>query len=413
MSCSNKNGAEINSPRIAFDKDSYALYAFDLQNRKDFKKSAEIFYTLFQKTGKNKYLEEQFASLSLGSDYKSILRQANINLRNGNRPIFIYRYKQLALANMGQTAKAIEVGQTLVKKTNDNKDRLNLAQLYLSNKVYKKSIEQFRIVFNKTRDETLLLKIADIYRFGLRDNFSSKQTLTNYKNYKKSETILKKLTQYYMFDRQYKDTIKNYELLYRLTKAKAYINEMRGIYISKKLPMDGFIEFLRNIQGHEDLLLQVYVYSKRFKDAAFYAYQLYKKTKNYDYLGKNALYIYEYEPKRAKEVINKLIKVNEKVKSSYYQNFLGYLLIDENINTKKGIFYVKQALSKEKDNALFLDSLAWGYYRLNQCKKAQKILNHSLDILKSQLKTPPQEILEHQTQIKRCLKNSFNAKTIK
>ncbi|MDB4257274.1 hypothetical protein N9818_00310, partial [Arcobacteraceae bacterium] len=57
-----------------------------------------------------------------------------------------------------------------------------------------------------------------------------------------------------------------------------------------------------------------------------------------------------------------------------YQNYYGYLLIDYNINVQKGINLIKSALKTSPNNVAYLDSLAWGYYKLGECKKAFNIM---------------------------------------
>ena len=45
------------------------------------------------------------------------------------------------------------------------------------------------------------------------------------------------------------------------------------------------------------------------------------------------------------------------------------------MDIKKGIKLVKEALLKEPNSPFYLDSLAWGYYKIGKCKEAKKIMN--------------------------------------
>ena len=49
-------------------------------------------------------------------------------------------------------------------------------------------------------------------------------------------------------------------------------------------------------------------------------------------------------------------------------------MIDFDIDVKKGISLVKSALKTSPNNIAYLDSLAWGYYKLNRCKEALDIM---------------------------------------
>ena len=100
-------------------------------------------------------------------------------------------------------------------------------------------------------------------------------------------------------------------------------------------------------------------------------------------------------------VIKKLKEVVETKKDGMYLNYLGYLLIDHEVNVKRGIQYVKEALKIEPNSAYFLDSLAWGYYKLKECEKADEIMKKVLKLEGSD----NEEVKEHAQKIRECLKN--------
>ena len=131
------------------------------------------------------------------------------------------------------------------------------------------------------------------------------------------------------------------------------------------------------------------------------AYKLYKETNNYALLSSSAIYLYESEYKNNSSILREVIKRFEesvyKANQALYYNYYGYLLIDHDVDIKKGITLVKKALEFEPDSEYYLDSLAWGYYKLGECKKANKIFekikNHKQE-----------EIQEHIKRVKECLK---------
>ncbi|NPA59237.1 MAG: hypothetical protein GXO30_02055, partial [Epsilonproteobacteria bacterium] len=122
-------------------------------------------------------------------------------------------------------------------------------------------------------------------------------------------------------------------------------------------------------------------------------------------LGQSAIFEYEsYEDKNDKAMQKKIIKKLKKVimlkKIPLYLNYLGYLLIDHSIDVKKGISYVKEALKQDESSAFYLDSLAWGYYKLGQCKKASTIILKANSLEGGN----DPEVLEHIKIINRCKK---------
>ena len=62
-------------------------------------------------------------------------------------------------------------------------------------------------------------------------------------------------------------------------------------------------------------------------------------------------------------------------------NYLGYMLIDSGTRVQEGIDYVKHALEIDHNNGAYLDSLGWGYFRLNQLDLAEDNLRLALEKL--------------------------------
>ena len=114
--------------------------------------------------------------------------------------------------------------------------------------------------------------------------------------------------------------------------------------------------------------------------------------------------IYKYEANRdalTGEILNSIIekfeKVIKEIHDPLFLNYYGYLLIDHDIDIEKGIGLVREALLKEPNSPYYLDSLAWGLYKLGKCKEAQEIMDRiGKDVTE-------EEILEHMRKIKECL----------
>ena len=154
---------------------------------------------------------------------------------------------------------------------------------------------------------------------------------------------------------------------------------------------------------NDPLLLEVYTRYKNFKKAADLAYDLYENTEDASYLAKSAIFEYEASKDKndenmLKEVVKKLKKAVEYSPSALNLNYLGYILIDHNIDLLKGIEYVQKALELEGDSAYYLDSLAWGYFKLGECEKAQKTIEKAIKLEGGD----DPEVLEHYKKIKKC-----------
>ena len=59
-------------------------------------------------------------------------------------------------------------------------------------------------------------------------------------------------------------------------------------------------------------------------------------------------------------------------------NYLGYMWIDQNRHLEEGLRYVQKALELDPENPAYMDSLAWGYYRLGDLAAARQWIQRTL-----------------------------------
>ena len=99
-------------------------------------------------------------------------------------------------------------------------------------------------------------------------------------------------------------------------------------------------------------------------------------------------------------IANFELALSSGINNSEFQNYYGYLLIDYNINIHKGIKLIKQALKTSPNNIAYIDSLAWGYYKINKCKEAYKLMKKVVSLTG----LGDSEIKQHWEKINRCKK---------
>jgi len=81
-----------------------------------------------------------------------------------------------------------------------------------------------------------------------------------------------------------------------------------------------------------------------------------------------------YELQRFDDMIHEMLWVVEQDPNhANALNFLGYTYADEGINLDQAVVYINRALAIRPDDGLFLDSLAWAYYKQGKFKKALKV----------------------------------------
>ena len=77
-------------------------------------------------------------------------------------------------------------------------------------------------------------------------------------------------------------------------------------------------------------------------------------------------------------------------KNANAHNSLGYIFTQANLNLEEALKECKTAVSIDKNNPAYLDSLGWVYYKLGRVKQAKIYLNKALKIAPAN-----KEILAH------------------
>jgi len=276
------------------------------------------------------------------------------------------------------------------------------ANLYLQMKNYDVALKYFESAYKLEPSEELLMNMVEVlYRFLDRkdDAMAYLETFSSMEGC--GQHVCYKLVEIYGRDRNVNGLIATYKKLYKENQNEEIAKKIVELMLYSK-DIKGAIAFLEKSRFNEDLLLQIYATQKKFKNAYELAEELYDDTKNIDYLGKMAIYEYELgknalSPEVLQSIMHKFEEVTAILNDSVYLNYYGYLLIDHNIDVKKGIALVERALKLEPDSPYYLDSLAWGYYKLGECQKAYDIMKD----FDTSVSEP--EVLSHINAIKQCL----------
>lgn len=151
----------------------------------------------------------------------------------------------------------------------------------------------------------------------------------------------------------------------------------------------------------DDFLLELYKNTKQAEKAYNLLKKLYTNSSNPDYLAQQAIIEFELADNKNSILASVIEKFNISLKTStnpIYQNFLAYLLIDYDIDISKGLILVKKALEQDPTNIAFIDTLAWGQYKINNCKEAYK----NMKLIVDEIGLNDEEIKLHWEKIKEC-----------
>ena len=82
---------------------------------------------------------------------------------------------------------------------------------------------------------------------------------------------------------------------------------------------------------------------------------------------------------KSDKIYMNLIK-SDSLDAQAFNNY-AYSLVERNIDLKRALSMAKKAISIEPNNASYLDTIGWIYYKLEDLEKAQKFLEASLEII--------------------------------
>ncbi|AFI04267.1 tetratricopeptide repeat protein [Helicobacter cetorum] len=406
----------------ALSEDHEILLSSDAFHRGDFATAQKGYMSLYKRTNKVVYAKEAAISAASLGDIKTAMHLAMLyeKITNNHNDVSINKILVDGYAQMGQIDKAIE----LLKKIRKEEKTINtdnvLGTLYLSQKNIDKAFPLLNKFYNQVHDEDSLEKIITIYFIQNRKKDALDLLQSHIDKYGCSEQLCQKafntFTQFNELNLAKTTFARLYEKNPIVQNAQLYI----GVLILLK-EFDKAQQIAELFPFDRRLLLDLYTAQKKFALASKQASLIYQEKKDPKFLGLEVVYHYEALSMKNKKItkeemmpmISKLQqavlereqylaknKGKQDLQDAFFYNFLGYSLIDYSLDIKKGMEYVKKALAIEPSSALYLDSLAWGYYKLNNCQEAQKIFSQ---ISKERIQSEA-ELREHNKAIQACKK---------
>jgi len=392
-------------------EDTYIVFALRAEQVGDYKAAARLFGELYDKSSKKEYLYRYLKDKIILKEYDDVIKTVDDFTEGSLEDPELVRLKIVALMESNRLQEAKKVSIALARFTHKPKDYLLVSDVYTKSKDYDQALKYLEGAYMKEYNEKILDKMAIILYVNLH---RKKEAIAELESHARihgcSDLICTRLVSFYSHDNNIDGLLSVYKRLYAKNKSEDVAQKIIQIY-SYKREYVKLIDFLEENHIDDELLLQLYVSGKNYARASKLAFKLYKESSDVAYLGQSAIYKYEsYQPKVPKKVLYNVIanleNVVKKNKDTLYMNYLGYILIDHDVNVKKGMHYIREVLKKQPNSAYYLDSLAWGYYKLGQCQKAKKIM---LRVIKLEGGDVP-EVREHLKKINKCIRNKKGKK---
>jgi len=391
-------------------EDVYIMTGLYLEELQDYNSSSKMFETLFNQTNKKEYLYRSLKNDLIAQQYERVVQRVDLE-KNIADDYELLKIKTVALIKQGKVIEAKELALKMSEISKNIDDYLLVADIYIKLKEYENGVAYLENIYTTNADEKIIDRIAIIMYVELdRKKEAIAQLEAHSRIHGCSEFICNKLIGFYSNENDVDALLSTYLRVYKLDKNIEIAKKIVQIYGYKK-DYKKMREFLEQGGIDQELLLQLYIQEKDYKKATVIAKELYVESGDVVFLAQSAIFEYESsEDKNNKamlqSVVSKLKEVVKTSKESMNLNYLGYLLIDHDIDVKKGMEYIKEALKIEPNSAYYLDSLAWGYYKLKNCKEALKIIKkvQKLD------GGDNEEVLKHIDMIEKCYKNSKGTK---
>jgi len=394
------------------EEDAYVLFALDAEAHGKYATAAQYFALLYEKAPRKAYRNQFFENLLRAKEFDDVLKNADEMQKKEGFDAQVERYRIRAMVGKGDLAAAQAAALDLLAKTKAKQDYIAVADIYAMQKQYNTSLRYLESAYDMDYDEAVLDRMAVMLYVNLDRKKDAIALLeTHIRMYGCSERICKRLAGFYSEQNNIDGMLSTYLRLYDVQPSPEVADAIVRIY-SYQNDMVHLRQFLEQYHTDDELLLKLYVNGKDYAAAAALAQKLYEESGDGSYLGQSAIYDFEgaadkNDPKLVTSVVEKLTTAVKSEKDPLLLNYLGYLLIDNNVDPKKGIVYVKEALEQEPDSPFYLDSLAWGYYKLGDCKKADAIMKK---VVKAMQGEQDDELDKHLKAISACLKKQQGKK---
>ena len=393
----------------SFDENLYVIKALLAVENANHDEATELYEQLYEKTKNTDYLKEalRLAFFSKNVNFKSILALSQKVLKDD---VDVLRIQGANLMSENKLDEAAKIMKELIQKEDVSKNHVMLSAVYSMQNDNKAALGELERAYELDRSVENLLRIVDLLYNKMNDKKEAIRHLESSRRIDGCEVeTCTALVDIYAQDGRYSDMIDVYESLFEATKEKIYLEKALGVYVYQK-NYDAAIKFLQKYSYNDDALMDLYAATGDFGKAYKKAQEAFDKSFNLEYQAKMAIYQYERDMDKQtkkidkdslKQVIANFEKSAVKLNNALYLNYYGYLLIDHDIDAKKGIDLVNKALELEPGSVFYLDSLAWGYYKLGECKKADEIMQQ---VLHDEEFVNSPEGKEHINAIKECLK---------
>lgn len=390
---------------IPFDEDILIMQGLLYDEYKAYENSRQVYAELFNRTQAEAYLFREASSSLLGRThvYESIKRLKAWDDTHADTPE-VQRLLIPLYLTVNQIGSAKIQAEYLLERSTEPLDLELASNPFLYAGEFKRALSLLSKVYEATPREIILLRMADIMDEYTNERKKAIQLLETHRRMNiASKDVLAKLLILYSKEQDIDGLLSTYKALYEVDKDKKILDKIIEAYVYKR-DILGIIAFLEKHQVEDLTLYELYKSKRLFEKALKLAERKYKEHKDARWIAEKGILVFEKaKDKDDRKMIDEVLSYFDKaismgVDDSIYLNYYGYTLIDKEVDVKKGISIIENALVQQPNNTYYLDSLAWGYYKEGNCSKAYELMKKVVD----EEGLHEKEIKDHWQAIQQC-----------
>ncbi|NOR55752.1 MAG: hypothetical protein GQ531_06040 [Sulfurovum sp.] len=386
-------------------EDELIMHGILYDEYRAYENSYQVYRKLFDETGSAVYLFKEATSSLLCKKHinESIDRLKTWDKKHPDKVAVRRLLIPLYLTNRNIKEAKIEA-EFLLEQSTLPRDLDLASNSFLYSGDFTRALELLSTVYESRPRESVLLRMVEILDEFANDRQKAIQLLETHRRMNiASNDVLLKLLVLYQKDKNIQGILDTYKEMYAQDKNIEYLKKIIDAYIYQR-DVDGAIAFLEEDKSEPALLYELYKVKRAFSKAILLLDTLYSVDKDAKWIAEKGVLIFEQsEDKNDKKMIGSVLSHFEKAMAlgnddSIYLNYYGYTLIDKEVDIKKGMKIISDALVQQPNNTYYLDSLAWGHYKQGECRKAYDLMKRVVE--EEGLEEP--EIINHWKAIQAC-----------
>ncbi len=391
--------------KISISEDELIMRGILYNEYKSYENSYEVYKELFDTTQAEVYLFKE-ATASLLGDIHILDSIKRLKMWDDKYPNTL-EVRRL-LIPLYLTARQVEnakiEAEFLLESSNNALDLDLASNTFLYGGEFERALVLLSKIYETVPRESILIRMVEIMDELTGERKKAIQLLETHRRINiVSEEIYIRLLRLYQKEKDIDGILETYKDMYALDNKEEYLNNIIDAY-SYKRDFSSAIVFLEKEKRKPKILYELYKIKQDFTKAIDLLDILYKKDNDAKWLAEKGILLFENaEDKDDKKMIKNVLYYLEKAivlgkDDSLYLNYYGYTLIEKEVDIKKGMKFIKNALMQQPDNTYYLDSLAWGHYKSGECSEAYTLMKRVVE----EEGLEEIEIIRHWDAIRKC-----------